>query len=198
MVRKVYAQLPRFDAEQQLVDHVVDELSDVFEFHRECWGTHCSGRRMRIDAIATPRDASGWKDPHPVFGLEFKLAGARDFQDTRDFTAWAAQTVDYTHVRWEGFGNLRIFACPSPVRYFSDEHHADPLRDPGFLMSRFLWQLGVGELAPLEGRDGPCWGKATMFSGRSDEVSTKRPDGAFRRTGAADSEWLASLDSGRV
>lgn len=150
MVKKSYAQLPRFDAEQELVDHVIEELGGVFEFRREVWGTHCSGRRMRIDAVAIPRDASLWKDSDPAFGLEFKLAGARDFEDTRDFTAWAAQTVDYTHVRWEGFGSLRIFACPSPVRYFPGGDHASPLQDPTFVMSRFLWHLGVGELALLE------------------------------------------------
>ena len=64
--------------------------------------------------------------------------------DTKNFTAWAAQAVDYTHVDWDGIGRLIVFTCPSPTSPFKV---SEPGIDAAFLMSRLLWQLNVGELA---------------------------------------------------
>ncbi|MEO3856150.1 hypothetical protein [Acrocarpospora sp. B8E8] len=117
-------------------------LGQWFQVEREVWGSHCSGRRVRLDAILRPRDSSSWKDEDPAFGVEFKLAHSGS---TRDFTAWAAQAVDYTHVYWHGYGRLRIFTCPSPFVVLAE-------RDGGDLMARMLGQLGVGELSPIQRR----------------------------------------------
>lgn len=73
--------------------------------------------------------------------------------DSKDFTGWAAQAINYTHVDWDGYGRLLIFTCPSPVRHFDKIEPQHDGINAAFVMSRLLWQLGVGELAPLE-RDG--------------------------------------------
>ena len=142
-----YAPLPPHTNEDELAEAVLTQLAPWFDYRREVYGAHCGGRRLRIDAVAWPRDPGGWKDEHPVFGIEFKAVELMTF-DTTNFTRWAAQAVDYTHVEWEGYGRLRVFTCPSPVKDFRT---AEPGIDAAYLVSRLLWQLGVGELATLHG-----------------------------------------------
>jgi hypothetical protein len=94
-----------------------------------------------------PKQPGPWKDDRPAFGVEFKLADEYSF-DTRRFTRWAAQAVDYAETEWDDFGRLMIFGCPSPLRRI-----ASSAWGPGAagLMARLLGQMGVGELAPMEG-----------------------------------------------
>ncbi|MEV4604903.1 hypothetical protein AB0K15_47115 [Amycolatopsis sp. NPDC049253] len=143
-----YQPLPPHTSERELADSVLGRLSPWFDYQREVRGTHCGGRRLRIDAVAWPRDPSTWKDEHPVFGIEFKAIELMTF-DAVNFTRWAAQAVDYTHVDWNGYGHLRVFTCPSPVK---DYREAGEGTDAAYLVTRLLWQLGVGELANLEGQ----------------------------------------------
>jgi hypothetical protein len=80
--------------------------------------------------------------------VEFKTDTRRTF-DTRDYTAWLAQAVTYTHTEWSGYGRLMIFTCPSAV---------GPLRRvygdcSATLVTHLLGQFGVGELAK-RGRQG--------------------------------------------
>jgi hypothetical protein len=146
-----YLPLPDYKTESDLADDVLAALDPWFHYKREVRGTHCTGRRLRLDAVLWPRDPQDWKDATPVFGVEFKLAGTAGYRSTKDFTAWAAQAVNYTHVDWDDFGRLMIFACPSVMRHFQTPaiRHA-AWDDPRWLMSRLLWQLGVGELALLK------------------------------------------------
>jgi hypothetical protein len=139
---KVRPPMPRFDSEEELANRALAVLDQHFLIEREVSGRHCSGRSLRIDAILRPRDPSGWKDRDPAFGVEFKLAHQKSF-DTRDFTDWARQAIDYTHVEWMGYGRLRVFACPSPTAYLA-------VLGGEFLMAHLLGQLGVGELAPTD------------------------------------------------
>ncbi|MGY2080128.1 hypothetical protein [Modestobacter sp. SYSU DS0657] len=136
--------LPDFADEHALADWAGDRLSRWFVVEREVPGVHCSGRRFRVDAVIRPRDVTGWKDPQARFGVEFKLAGQRSF-DTRNFTAWAAQAVDYTHVEWNGHGRLPLLVCPGLLSHLDvyGEHATE-------LVARMLWQLGVGQLFPIE------------------------------------------------
>lgn len=128
---------------EERAEWALSYLGQWFHVDREVWGAHCGGRRLRIDAVMKPRDASAWKDDAPVFGVEFKLTTAGS--DTREFTSWVAQAVDYTHVYWQGYGRLKIFTCPSPFVALAE-------RDGGDLMARMLGQLGVGELSPIQHR----------------------------------------------
>jgi hypothetical protein len=54
------------------------------------------------------------------FGVEFKNALAGSF-DTRRFTSWAAQGVDYVYTEWDGYGRLMIFTCPAVSAAFTSE-----------------------------------------------------------------------------
>lgn len=136
--------------EADLVGAALAELDPHFTADREVWGTHCSGKRLRLDAVLRPCDPSGWFDAAPAFGVEFKNALAGPF-DTRRFTSWAAQAVDYVHTDWEGYGRLTIFACPAVSAAFSrGTAYGDGAAG---LMVRVLGQLGVGEL----GQTGYGW-----------------------------------------
>jgi hypothetical protein len=142
---RALADIGPFRSEAELAQSVLNELRPWFDVETEVRGTHCTGRSMRLDAVLKPRDSSGWTDDHPSFGIEFKLAGNGDLQDfgTQDFTKWMAQTVDYTHVDWQGYGHLRIFSCPSPLTALpSPSGRGDSIA----AISHFLWQLNVGEL----------------------------------------------------
>lgn len=129
--------------EADLASVALAELDSYFTAEREVWGTHCTGARLRLDAVLQPRDSSGWFDQAPVFGVEFKNALAGSF-DTRRFTSWAAQAVDYTHTKWGSYGYLTVFTCP-PVSAVFTENTVYGV-GAGELMVRVLGQLGVGEL----------------------------------------------------
>ncbi|OHV29065.1 hypothetical protein BBK14_34190 [Parafrankia soli] len=137
--------LPHFPNEAALVEWALDQLDPWFVADREVPGTHCSNRRLRLDAVLRPRDPSGWRDDAPAFGVEFKIAAQRSF-DTMNFTRWAAQALDYTHTDWDGYGRLWVFTCPSFLAPFTGDHW-------GFgpdLAARLLGRFGVGELCLLD------------------------------------------------
>lgn len=133
--------VPDHGSEEERANWALEQLTSWFHIEREVWGAHCGGSRLRIDAVLKPRDASAWKDENPALGVEFKLPAG----STRDYTAWAAQAVDYTHVFWQGYGRLKIFTCPSPVVPYVDG-------DAAWLMARLLGQLGVGDLCQVPQR----------------------------------------------
>lgn len=145
--RTRYVKLPAYASERDLAAATLERLEPWFAWEAEVPGTHCSGRGLRIDYVMWPRDPEPWNDVAPKFGVEFKLV--RQW-DTRLYTGWAAQCMDYAHTDWAGHGRLRIFSCPSPTEAFHVMESGD---SAAFLMSRMLWQMGVGELALLE-RDG--------------------------------------------
>ena len=130
-------------SEADLAGAALGELDPYFTAEPEVLGTHCSGKRLRLDAVLRPRDPSGWRDPSPAFGVEFKNAYAGS-HDTRRFTSWAAQAVDYAHTEWVGYGPLTIFACPAISARFTGPGHWG--EGAGWLMVRVLGQLGIGEL----------------------------------------------------
>jgi hypothetical protein len=125
-----------------MADHVLAELSSTFVIQREVRGEHCSGKRLRLDAVLHPRDPSGWRDDSPAFGVEFKQPGPN--QGMNAWTRWAAQSVDYTHVDWERWGRLMIFTCPPVTAGVSSQ--VSYAVDNAWLMARLLGQLNVGEL----------------------------------------------------
>jgi hypothetical protein len=134
-----------FRNETELAQWAYDQLDPFFVIHREIWGTHCTDRRLRIDAILRPRQKSGWTDEDPAFGVEFKNPAAAD--GTKAYTKWAAQAVDYTHTNWDGYGRLLIATCPPVTQGVLGGVDAQ------WLLARVLGQLGVGELgiSPSQG-----------------------------------------------
>ncbi|HEY9474690.1 MAG TPA: hypothetical protein VIS06_12675 [Mycobacteriales bacterium] len=140
--------LDRFNSERELADRVLARLDPWFVVDREVHGVHCSGRRMRLDAMLRPRNPGEWRNPDVAFGVEFKIP---DREDNYNVTAWFAQSVDYTHVDWAGYGRRIILTCPSvvpcpgqPGSGFHEEH----LRG---IYPNLAGQFGVGELVLLWG-----------------------------------------------
>ena len=121
--------------------HVLNILRDEFFIWTEVEGPHFSGRRLRLDAIVTPKNIATWKTPHVALGIEFK-DDIRWNGGTKALTKWFAQCVDYAHTDWDGFGYLYVFACPGMI-----DELTGPSSSPGaWLLSRVMGQLGIGEL----------------------------------------------------
>lgn len=137
--------LPDFANEAGLADWVLSRLDPWFIVEREVVGSHCAGRRLRIDAVLRPRDSSGWKDDAPAFGVEFKVPGVAKGWGTKDVAGWIAQAVDYTHTDWAGYGRLRVFTCPS---YLTPVYGIDV--SARYFLAHLLGQFGVGELCLIE------------------------------------------------
>lgn len=160
-----------------LPDQVLPRLAHHFHIHREVTGLHPSGKRLRIDAIAVPRDPSLWARSDIALGIEFKRATASGRGDSSKVIR---QCLDYTLVDWKGFGTgLPIFYCPGfdQIQAWrgAKDWSAYSLRDDGFLgewvanqpltdqqqfqagmgyaISGILGQHNVGELVDLP-RDG--------------------------------------------
>ena len=160
-----------------LPDQVLPRLAHHFHIHREVTGLHPSGKRLRIDAIAVPRDPSAWARPDIALGIEFKRATASGRGDSSKVIR---QCLDYTLVDWKGFGTgLPIFYCPGfdqiqawrelkdwSAFTFQDDGFLgewmpnEPLTDQqhfqagmGYAISGILGQHNVGELVELD-RDG--------------------------------------------
>jgi len=161
-----------------LPEQVLPRLAPHFHIHREVTGRHPSGKRLRIDAIAVPRDPSGWSRPDIALGIEFKRVMAVGRGDS---SRVIRQCLDYTLVDWPGFGTgLPIFYCPGFEQieawrfarnwkpfFFNDDGFlgewvaSDPLTDHqqfragmGYAISGILGQHNVGELIK---RDDDGW-----------------------------------------
>lgn len=135
--------LPANASERVLADSVLSSLSQWFHVETEVQGTHCTGKRLRLDAVLKPLDLKDWKDESPAVGLEFK-ANDPVVRSVKGFTTWIAQAIDYAHTVWDGHGRIPVFVSPFLLSGF----HGSPAADEfGPVMARVLWRLGVGELA---------------------------------------------------
>lgn len=147
------APLDNFQSERELADRVLERLEPWFLIQREVRGVHCSGKRLRVDAMIRPRDADRWRDPDVAFGVEFKLP--RPDAGTYAYTGWVAQAVSYTHVDWQGYGRRVILTCPGASAWLDKPpgHATDFRRDLPVeynreheIAKRLMGQLDVGEL----------------------------------------------------
>ena len=132
--------------ESEIAERVLSALSPHFEARREVFGTHCSGRRLRIDAVLWPRDPTGWHDEKPVFGLEFKRHVGQGAEAL-------AQCTDYAHTEWDGFGPLAVFLCPAVVSRWAWRYG----HGGADIAQRVLAQQAVGELDLVKWQDVSIW-----------------------------------------
>jgi len=154
--------------ESVIAENVCKRLDRHFHVRREVPGRHWSGAKLRIDAIITPRDATGWKRPDVAFGVEFKAPGK--YRSMKDMTSVVAQCADYAQTEWDGVGYVYIF-----LYRFHDSFDPKCIRCLTRLTSRFF----VGALAPSRWRglgllhagdhwvwteqDGPVLGKTSLM-----------------------------------
>lgn len=139
--------------EESLKRNVLDSLDAHFNIWEEVWGTHWSGRRIRIDAIVSPKDDSAWKTKSPKLGIEFKNYSKFDVTiSIKDYTKWWAQCVDYSETNFDGHGYLHVFPYNGFYHYESSTRRTDEL----LIAKRIMGRLGVGELRKVH-RKGLCF-----------------------------------------
>lgn len=130
--------------ERDIAGETLQRLSPYFHIEEEVEGRHFSGKSVRIDAIVTPKEPSEWKNDSVHLGIEFK-----DFNNfgtdfgTKDYTKWWAQSFDYSHSSFDGYGFVPVFPYNCMTR-FSSRVGVDVAR----FFSKFLGQVGIGELRP--------------------------------------------------
>lgn len=131
--------------ESNIKRDVLGRLSKHFNIYQEVWGTHWSGKRMRIDAIITPKDTSRWKTKSPRFGIEFKnFRGFNPSMDMKDYTKWWSQCHDYAETNFDGHGYVVLFSYNG----FSHYRKRAGNRTTAAFAVRFWGRLNVGEITP--------------------------------------------------
>jgi hypothetical protein len=113
---------------------VLEYFSEYFYVREEVWGTHCTGKKLRVDALLKPRDCTLWRDGrNALIGMEFKSG---DVGGHKQIT----QAMDYTHVDWHLKHGRRqrcmIFCFPAAWRTW----------DRSFDIERICGRFGVGEV----------------------------------------------------
>jgi len=142
--------------EAELAQRALTALAPYFHFHLEHWGTHPTGKRLRIDAIAVPRNPAEWSRPDMALGIEFK--SSTESRPRKENAKIISQCIDYSFTSWDGFGQAPVFFCPGfpEIRirqersgtYFErrqtwQQGYEDGI---GYLMAAVLGQNNVGEL----------------------------------------------------
>lgn len=113
---------------------LLDRLSRHFVIQKEVEGVHYSGKKVRIDAMLTPKEHLGWKHRCNI-GLEIK----RGSQGVGEITKQISQAVDYANSYFPGFGYVYVFCFPDPEQSSWGEFR--------IFYDRLVGQLGVGFLA---------------------------------------------------
>lgn len=120
--------------ESDEIEFVKHNLKPHFDFRYEVKGRHLSGKNVRIDALARPKDYNEWRNKDlTVLGFEFK----KEFESTGDRTKLIAQAIDYRYSRFfiaKQYRTVPVFVYPNPFKGLEDE---------AFFV-RLLGRLGVG------------------------------------------------------
>ena len=143
--------------EAELAQRALTALAPYFHLHLEHWGTHPTVKRLRIDAIAVPRNPAEWSRPDMALGIEFKAPTDRpgERRDRKGNAKIISQCIDYSFTDWEGFGQVPIFFCPgfqeirsAEARAFSERNTWEQGFEDGidFLMAAVMGQNNIGEL----------------------------------------------------
>ena len=129
-------------SENDVRNHYLRQLEDHFIIETEIPGKHFSGKTLKIDAVVRPRDTNSWKNPAVALGIEFKDSNRySENYDTKDFTKWLAQCVDYSNTNWVDYGYIYIFTCPSLIEGVAPGVIGEPM-----FVENFMGQIGIGEL----------------------------------------------------
>lgn len=103
-------------SETELKDFMRNELSRNFKIKEEWWGSHFSGRKVRIDMLIKPKQTSEWANKDVIFGIEFKRG---NLDNTGYINDYIRQCIDYSNTKFDKIGYIPILMCP-PI---FEEHH---------------------------------------------------------------------------
>lgn len=124
--------------EENHIKTVNNQIKEHFNIQREVWGTHFSGKRLRIDAVLTPKDTSEWKNKNIALGVEYKDLDRIQDAGMVNFTKFIAQAVDYSHTKFDGYGYIPVF-CQTDFSVYGNS------REFKFVFPRILSGLGIGQ-----------------------------------------------------
>ncbi|WP_271785336.1 hypothetical protein [Aquimarina algiphila] len=82
--KRGYPVTPDELTEDKFQEIILELLAPYFTVEQEVWGTHFSGRRMKIDAIVTPKNTSEWRNKNIKFGIEFKKPLSTELNNRRE------------------------------------------------------------------------------------------------------------------
>ena len=137
-------------SEQIVVEEGLRQLGQHFVVQRQVPGRHFSGKQVFLDAVLQPKDARLWKNKRVALGIEFKdTLRYQQSYDTKDYTKWLAQCVDYSHAEWEGFGYLYVFAYGGLVERIGGRFDGLDLDRLDWFLPHLMAQLGIGELKAI-------------------------------------------------
>ncbi len=133
-------------SEDTIVRTALARLETDFHIQSKPKGDHFSGKELEIDAILRPKDLSEWKNKNVAMGIEFKdhIKFATNF-DTKDYTKWLAQCVDYSHTYWRGYGYIYVFAFDGLVKQLTGTVY----QGVELFLPHMMAHLGIGEVKPL-------------------------------------------------
>ncbi len=141
--------------EADFAEVVFAALEPHFDLSLEHWGTHPTGKRLRIDAIARPRNPEHWSRPDIALGIEIKMPctdRAEGMRDRKTNAKIVSQCIDYSLVDWDGFGMIPIFFSPGFPEIGSLRARKQPTDYPegfthgiGYFMAAVMGQNNVGE-----------------------------------------------------
>jgi len=106
--------------EEEYANDFFNRISNYFHVKREVWGTHWSGKKVRIDGLIKPKDNSGWKNKNIIFGVEVKYPSQLDSYG--DFSQYISQAIDYSQTTWGDRGYLSILLKPPVYDTFTKRH----------------------------------------------------------------------------
>ena len=119
-------------SESKLVLGLTKLLSKDFHIDPEVWGVDVrTGKKLRIDAVLTPKQPEAWPDPSVRFGFEFK---ALDKQRPQNILR---QAIDYRYTNWDNYGFLTIIMAP-PLQLHDGELKGE--------IDAVIGALSIGEL----------------------------------------------------
>jgi len=119
-------------SESKLVLGLTKLLAKDFYIDPEVWGTDLrTGKRLRIDAVLTPKRPEDWPDPLVRFGFEFKALNKQRPQNI------LRQAIDYRYTKWDDYGFLTIIMAP-PLQLHDGELRGE--------LVAFIGALSIGEL----------------------------------------------------
>lgn len=126
-------------SEEEFCEIWFEKLSEFFYIDRQVTGEHLSKKKLRIDAVISPKNKDEWRNKEIAFGVEFKSPTKNDrLHNQIDFMK---QCVDYSYTSFGKYGFIPILSCP---RFELDSTYSDVKSLTA--LRHFLNAFQVGEL----------------------------------------------------